>query len=462
MTLKQVEAELPGVYLDAVVAVEAPATRLHLFNRAPEPDEPGVPVTAPIVVTILDTGAVPGIDAASVQVLVDGVVAYDGAAGGFQLGWTGAQSAIASPAANAKRLVLDHLDPFPSQAVVTVRVRAQTADGAEGIDQAYAFACEDVTAPKLVAVRPTGHRTLRVAFDEAVRAVDPAAAADALNATNYSVAPLTAPAVTPAVTRVDAEAGFSFTLTLDTDLTPSAVYELTVRRVEDAQGNVILAPYTTLRFAGYACGQPRGRRFDLWSWVPKKNRREDEDGSGDLRRFIACLQEVADLLLCDVDRWGDILDPDFAPEWAVDTMLADLGNPFTFEMGLEDKRRLLRVLVPLYKQKGTAVGIRNAVRFFLGLEITVTPYAEDTLLLGESALGEDWVLGISDRRARYSFDVTAPRVLTDTERARLRALITLMKRVGTHLIRIIEPTPPVVIDHVELGASELGDSFILH
>lgn len=93
-----------------------------------------------------------------------------------------------------------------------------------------------------------------------------------------------------------------------------------------------------------------------------------DDHTGDLFRFIACLQEVTNLLLADVDRWPDIFDLERAPEAFVDLILRDLGNPFPFELDAMGKRRLASVLVEMYRQKGTAKGIQNAIRFFLGID----------------------------------------------------------------------------------------------
>src|SRR6185369_6179522 len=111
------------------------------------------------------------------------------------------------------------------------------------------------------------------------------------------------------------------------------------------------------------------RDFNLWEMIPQVN--QDLDASRDLFKFVACLQEVVDLLLCDVDRWTDIIDVDVAEERYLDQMLIGLGNPFSFAAELEviDKRRLVRVLVGMYRLKGTARGIRDAIRFFLGLEV---------------------------------------------------------------------------------------------
>ena len=112
---------------------------------------------------------------------------------------------------------------------------------------------------------------------------------------------------------------------------------------------------------------------------------------------------------------------------------------------------------------GTAPGIKNAVRFFLGIEVTaITPFAGTTLVLGESELGVDWELGPSDSRARYSFDLRVGVALTPTERARIRALVDYLKPAHTHFIDLVEPAPPVVPDHWELGWSELGTTTLLH
>lgn len=169
------------------------------------------------------------------------------------------------------------------------------------------------------------------------------------------------------------------------------------------------------------------------------------------------------MLLCEVDRFADFLDPDTTTSAGVEAMLADLGNPFDFvDLTDDEKRRLVRLLVPLYKQKGTDPGIRNAVRLFLGFEVTLTPYLGEGLSLGESELGVDWVLGPSTSFMRYAFDVNVGLNLTDEQRARLRAIVVYMKPSHTHLMSIVEPEVPTVVDHLELGLSELGETWELH
>lgn len=127
------------------------------------------------------------------------------------------------------------------------------------------------------------------------------------------------------------------------------------------------------------------------------------------------------------------------------------------------KRRLASVLVEMYRQKGTAKGIQNAIRFFLGIDISaITPFNADTLYLGESLLGVDWVLGPSDRFARYVFNVEVARILTDRERQQLCAIVEYLKPAHTHFVDLVEPLPPVLPNHWELGVSDLGETTDLH
>ncbi|MFP2930688.1 hypothetical protein ACLESO_36915 [Pyxidicoccus sp. 3LG] len=103
------------------------------------------------------------------------------------------------------------------------------------------------------------------------------------------------------------------------------------------------------------------------------------------------------------------------------------------------------------------------VRFFLGIEVrAISPFASDTLVLGESELGVDWVLGPSERFARYAFNVEVERLLSPAERQRLRTLVEYLKPAHTHFVDLVEPLPPVVPEHWELGLSELGETTTLH
>jgi phage tail-like protein len=315
-------------------------------------------------------------------------------------------------------------------------------------------------ALRVVGAQARERARVRVSFDREVQQLDAAGRNDALNPGHYAVTRLSAPAVDVVVVAVEPVTSSAVDLLTDVPLTPAASYRLEVEGVADVAGTVIDAADSIAVFTGFVPPRPASRVFELYRFLPELNRREDE--TGDLQRFLACLQEVTDLVLVDIDRFTDILDPDLAPEPFVDLMLGELGNPFAFDLVPVDKRRLSNVLVAMYREKGTAVGIINAIRFFLGLEVQIIAYAGEALTLGESLLGEDWVLGPSSLFAALAFEVVCPRILGTEERRRLRQIVDYLKPAQTHFTRLVEPVPPETVDPVELGQSELGEGWILH
>ena len=319
---------------------------------------------------------------------------------------------------------------------------------------------QDPTGPGVVGAQARELARVRVSFDASVKQDDADAPDDALNPANYVLAHLTAPAVDVTVVAIETVTSSAVDLLTDVPLTPGATYRVDVLNVVDVAGNAVAPPDHTAAFTGFVPPRPANRVFDLYGFLPELNRREDD--TGDLRRFLSCLQEVTDLVLHDIDHFTDLLDPDLASEPFLDLMLGELGDPFSFDLTLVDKRRLLNVLVAMYREKGTAAGIINAIRFFLRLEATVTSYAGEALILGESRLDEDWVLGPSDAFAAYAFEVVVPRLLTAEERRRLAQIVDLAKPAQTHLARIVEPTLPETVDDLELGTSELGNNWELH
>lgn len=456
------ELELPALYVDAWL-LDTTSARPLLANRVPEPGSVDNDRSTPIAVDVIDTTAA-GIALAETRVYVDGVLAFD--AGAFQVGFTGIGSTTSSrDGGRTRRVVLDRQASFDGGATVTVRVVSRTTDGAP-IDQSYTFLVEDVAAPRVMSATATGESTIRVSFDEQVKQVSAGDTDDALNAENWALAIVDGiPAVWATVTAVASAGGTAVDLTTDLPLTSGSTYRVIASRVVDVFGNEVIAPNNGATFVGLGEQSP-GRRFDVIELLPPAN--EEEDATGDLRRFVAVIQEITDFMLQRIDRWVDIVDIDLAPELFVDAILQDLGNPFSFTLTLTEKRKLGHLLVPIYRSKGLARGIKSAVRLFMGLEVTLRyPYFRGlrlgtARLHGAGPVEGTFILAGSAYDA-YSYEVVVPRSLSETERDRVRAIATYMQVAHEHLVRIVEPAaPPAEPNHLVLGLSRLGVNWRLH
>lgn len=432
---------------------------LRLINRNPEPLENDVPINTNVAFDLTYLGA-----ASSPYLLrayVNGSLAYDQASG-FLPGWDGSGSGIVpiGIGADTIRATINPIQDFSSSEAIEVCVEASLdSDPTATLTECYTFTIEDLTPPYVESVTAIDLDQIEVVFSEGVN--DTAA-----DLANYTLARMLDPehllcvadATPENVARVS---GNTVVITTDVELSPGRFYELTVSGVEDENENPVTPE--TVQFVAFEPAQPEGRDFDIWGWIPETNRREDDDGTKDLRRWICVVQEHFSLILTMVDRWSSILDVDIAPEAFVDAMLADLGNPFvSFVLSEVDKRRLARVLVAIYKQKGLASGIKNVARFFLGIEIEITPFQPIGLELGISELGLNWVLGSGSQRDLYTFNVEAPIILTEEDERRLLEIINYMKPAHTHLGELVQPETSEVFDHWELGISELGVTTLLH
>lgn len=446
-----------------------------LINRNPEPDETAVPADSTIYFELASTdGTTPA--ETDLEIQVGGTTVWNGV--DFVSGYSGTFS---NPAADVLAFNITPPSEFTTTEIVTVRVILSTPT----FDESYSFTAEDAAPPEIAGVQGRDEKILRVTFTEPVVISSVSATNDALNPANYAIERLSRPAVSVEVVSVNQVSDRIVDVTTDIELTYGAPYLLIVKNVEDLEENAILAPNNTANFDAYAPPFPNGRRYRLLDFLPALNR--SEDASQDLSVFMGIFQEVVNLLLVSIDKWSRILDIDQAPEDFLDAMLGDLGNPFSeFDLEEIDKRRLLYVLVEIYKLKGTAPGIINVVRFFLGLEVTIE-IINDYVGWELTATGADASIGneLSDivedspdpaelgpnYAGIYSFIVHSPyAILTGEERERITSIAEFMKPGHTHLVAVTDISPEETIDHVDLGYSTLGSStpgesagtFILH
>lgn len=451
------DLELPGVYLDYTEA-EAEAEDLFLVDRFPAPGQAKIPhELTTLQLTIADTTGT-GISLADTTITVDGTVAYTG--GAFQGAFAASSTATAGAGVTGDdvEFLIDvsHLS-FTDEQEIDVRVQSDVTGGGSALDTTYSFTMADVDQPQVTSVLALNPTTLRVSFNEAM--LMDTSAAGALNPSNYSLAVESIPAVPIVVDSVTQVSEQVVDLALDQAASFGATYGLTVGpSVEDDDGNVIDPANDYLSFSAFRPPSPEGRSFRLWDMLPGLNRREDAQRKV-LRPFILCMQELADSALYDIDRWTDILDPDFAPDSFLDALLSDAGNPFSFEnLSALDKRRLIRVLIEMYREKGTAIGIINAVRFFVGVEVQIEPVVEESFWsLGTSTLGEDTVVAPADGSPLwYSFRIISPVVLTPEQRTRILQIADYLKPAHEHIVELQEPG----LDPPEQGWWTLGVSLL--
>jgi phage tail-like protein len=216
-------------------------------------------------------------------------------------------------------------------------------------------------------------------------------------------------------------------LFVNNDLSPGLQYAITI-------SGLIGVPDATAIFTSYSPNWPATRNFDLWDFIPPINKAEDT--SQDLEKFVLVIQDQLDTTLASIDNWTDILDPDRAPTAFLDAMLADLGNPFRFADIFEnDKRLLAQMLVPLYKLKGTAPGIQDAIRFFMGFDSQLLLFRQTGSLLGSATvpidlLNQSFVLGGGgpfDFALQVATTDPPGRALTATEQDRIQKIVNVVK-----------------------------------
>lgn len=427
------ELELPTVVVRSVEL--AAGAQPVVVNCVPAPSATAVPRETEVALSIVDP-AEGRLDATSVSVWIDGAAAV--VAGGVVAPFNGS-GAGSTPEVRGLRVRLVPVRSLAGDAEVSVRVAARTFDG-RVVDTTHRFRVEDRRAPALVTAFQVEPTKVELVFDEPVE-VDASAV--------VSVVPRTAPAVAATLVESSVDGG-RVRGGLSQPLTRGVVYDVVVRGIRDRAGNAV-EPGTRVPLV--ATVTPTAG-LTLWPQLPQVVRRTDAHGH--LRLLVACWQDVVDLLVARGDGARAQLDPRTADEAALDVLLADLGSPFPYALGVQEKRRLVLALAAMYRRKGTAPGLEAGLRFLLGIDARVRPLARDGARLGRARLGRDFRLAPADRFARYAFELEVDRALTETQRQAVRWLVTWHKPAHTHLTRIREPGPVAVRTPWPLGRGALG------
>ena len=453
----EAETELPAVWIDWLEFVETPASNFFLANRNPAPLQPGIPIDVENVDGMIINTTGNAVVAGSIELYVDQQLAYQ--SGAFVAPFSGTVTTGTGGSGQDVSYSIDmtgySLEGNISEYPVLVVVNAETTGG-DSLEDHYRFFLADYIEPHIASITPTSVTTVLLTFDEDVLMTAADLVESALNPSNYTLTAGSAPAVPLTVTSVAQVSSDSVTLTFDTEVSMGATYSVLVSNVTDLEGNVVSnAP---LSFVGYRPTPPAGRVSDLWGKIPRYNRAADT--SRDLRRFILCLQDVWDHLLRLVDEWPSVWQVDLADDAFLDAMLAEMGNPFDFELSEIDKRRLIVLLGTIYSQKGTPEGIVNAVRFFCEIDVTVVPLnsVDNYWTVGTSTLGVDTFIAPGPGSPEwYSFRIDSPVLLTDEERSKILFIANYMKAAHEHIVGIREPSGTITTaGYWVLGTDSLG------
>lgn len=435
------EVRLPRLLIDEVRGDTA-SSWIEILNRSPSPGESGAPRSEPIVFEAFELGTPKeGIDPASTIIFVDDALVWAG--GDALAGWGGSQEVLGD---GRLRVELTPDVDLASLRSLTVLAIVKTNGGDHDVMASWSFTVEDYVAPQLVAAVALGTRAVRLSFDADVSVAD----------ARFTLDRTSVPAVDVGVASATAS-GSAVDLDLDDDASPGATYRVIAEGVVDMAGNAI-ADGASIESTAFVPDAPDERRFDLWSMIPDYNRADDP--AGDLRLLTQAWQEVVDLLLADIDRFGEIIDLERAPAGFIDLLIAQLGCPFDVaDLDTQERRRLAAVLVDIYKAGGTAQGMIDVVRLFLGITIEIEPLGRTDMRLGTSKLNIDWTLGSDDLRVLHSFAAVFPVTLTAKQQDLARVLLEWMKVAREHVV-IREPDSTMDMRWV-LGSGELGTSTTL-
>jgi len=465
--------KLPALWFDDFKTTDADG--IFLANAYPEDGNTNVGVSQAAIVEIISTH-LSGVDIDATSVVIGGSQAMLN--GVWQPGFTGSSADPLSP--HDYRLTIVHDADWLSEQVIEVQVTSRTLDSAYALTESYSFTVEDITKPKLVSVTAIGAKKIRVVFDEAMLRTSASGTNDALNPNNYAFAFVPAndrdAGVWVAASSVAEVSSTTFDITTDIVLSFGKTYQLTCDDIADAAANANLLDddYRSAEFTAWVpTNWPSTRRFSIWYDLLSEKDREG-DIHGDLERMCSVWQDVVDVKLWEIDNFDDLWDVDRMPESFCDAQLADLGNPFDFDMTLTQKRKLIDLLIPSYAQRGTEDAIVNMARFFMGITVTVTAYNgnEEVWVLedisvedvsgSEIGLGIDSVIGPSAGTPElYTFEVYSGVVLTTDQRRTLALIIEEVKCAHEHYV-IKDPSDATVYDPWEIGLSQMGVDTYLH
>lgn len=164
---------------------------------------------------------------------------------------------------------------------------------------------------------------------------------------------------------------------------------------------------------------------------------DPEDDTTD--KFVDIYDGLFCQFISDITNLGRIIDVDVTDERFLDMLIRNLGFQLNVALTVDKKRKLVKVIINAYKQKGTCIGIENVIRQFVGIDATCFPFTTGWIL-DVSELGLDTYLNPAPNNPAgfYTFDVLVATVLSQEQERIILDLINLMKPAHTHFRKLTQ------------------------
>jgi phage tail-like protein len=184
------------------------------------------------------------------------------------------------------------------------------------------------------------------------------------------------------------------------------------------------------------------------------------DVSGVWSRVLDAIGAVVDGLAADVDAFAMLQDYLACDAKYLPYLAQKLGWPLDTASPVALQRKMVGLLVPMYRERGTTQGIIDLLNLLLGVDVTIDEPWADGWRLGTAELGDDTILSPATPAVPYTsplpytFYVRFPRALTSAERAAARALLNFAKRAETHAVLVEPHSAPVpwVLGRTHIGS----------
>lgn len=133
----------------------------------------------------------------------------------------------------------------------------------------------------------------------------------------------------------------------------------------------------------------------LYRHIIKPVRDADEDANLFLKRFLDGPQEIWETLYSKIGLLAEVMDPDNTPASALQLLKQLVGftgqfDSLTAELDETTLRKLLKLSIPIWRDRGTEAGLISVVRVLVLTDPNLFNWFFHHFIIDEVVIGEDW------------------------------------------------------------------------